>query len=145
MMDILSLFIGFGIGVVVVAIAIEFGTKRTTKQMPSSRRTTDWSLHEIKNPKIMAEYLGDIDIPKQSQVLVNKYKTGRDFNGSFAKRSNGIRGNYILGDNRALILSGPVKHDELGFWTIEKEIVDSLHEEFDQRWNKAIDLSEEKQ
>jgi len=145
MMDVLSLFIGFGIGVVVVAIAIEFGTKKTTKQMPSSRRTTDWSLSEIKNPKIMAEYLGDIKIPKQSQVLVSKYKNGRDFNGSLAKKGTGLRGNYILGDDRALILSGPVKHDEMGFWTVEKEIVDSLHQEFEQQWNRAIPLSDEKQ
>lgn len=145
MMDILSLFIGFGIGVVIVAIAIEFGTKRTTKQMPSSRRTIDWSLQEIKNPKIMAEYLGDIDIPKSSQVLVHKYKTGRDFNGSFVKRSNSIHGNYILGENRALILSGPVKHDELGFWTVEKEIVDQLHQEFEDRWNTAAEIKQEKQ
>lgn len=145
MVDILSLFIGFGIGVVVVAIAIEFGTKRTTKQAPSSRRTTDWSLQEIKNPKIMAEYLGDIDIPKRSQVLVHKYKDGRDFNGSYAKKSTGIKGNYILGDNRALILSGPVKQDEIGFWTVEKEIVDQLHQEFDRHWNNARELPQEKQ
>jgi hypothetical protein len=145
MMDILSLFIGFGIGVVIVAIAIEFGSKKTTKQMPSSRRTTDWSLNEIKNPKIMAEYLGDITIPKQSRVLVNKYKTGRDFNGSYAKRNSGIRGNFILGDDRALILSGPVKHDELGFWTVEKEIVESLHQEFEDYWDSAVDVSQEKQ
>ena len=143
MMDILSLFIGFGIGVVVVAIAIEFGTKRTTKQTPSSRRTTDWSLQEIKNPKIMAEYLGDIEIPHHSQVLVNKYKTGRDFNGSYAKKSRGIRGNYILGEDRALILSGPVKQDEIGFWTVEKEIVDQLHYEFDHQWNRAYDIPKE--
>ncbi len=145
MMDILSLFIGFGIGVVVVAIAIEFGTKRTTKQTPSSRKTTDWSLQEIKNPKIMAEYLGDIEIPQRSQVLVNKYKTGRDFNGSYAKKSRGIRGNYILGEDRALILSGPVKQDEIGFWTVEKEIVDQLHYEFNHQWNRAYDISKEEQ
>jgi hypothetical protein len=145
MMDILSLFIGFGIGVVVVAIAIEFGTKRTTIQAPSSRRTTDWSLNEIKNPKIMAEYLGDIEIPKQSRVLVHKYKNGRDFNGSYARKSNDIKGNYILGDDRALILSGPVKHDEIGFWTVEKEIVDQLHQEFEQQWHNAFDITTEKQ
>lgn len=145
MVDILSLFIGFGIGVVVVAIAIEFGTKRTTKQTPTSRRTTDWSLQEIKNPKIMAEYLGDIDIPRNSQVLVHKYKADRDFNGSYARKGNGLRGNYILGENRALILSGPVKHDELGFWTVEKEIVEQLHQEFDEQWNKAFEITKEKQ
>lgn len=145
MIDVLSLFIGFGIGVVVVAIAIEFGAKKTIKTTPSSRRTTDWSLDEIKNPKIMAEYLGDISIPYRSRVLVNKYKTGRDFNGSYARTSSSIRGNYILSDDRALILSGPVKHDELGFWTVEKEIVESLHQEFDELWEKGFDIEEKKQ
>lgn len=145
MMDILSLFIGFGIGVIVVAIAIEFGAKKTINPMPSSRRTTDWSLDEIKNPKIMAEYLGDITIPNQSKILVHKYKAGREFNGSHAKTTSSIRGNYILGEDRALILSGPIKNDELGFWTVEKEIVESLHQEFDELWNKASDISEKKQ
>jgi hypothetical protein len=145
MMDVLSLFIGFGIGVVVVAIAIEFGAKKTTNPMPSSRRTTDWNLDEFKNPKIMAEYLGDITIPNQSKILVNKYKAGREFNGSYAKTASSIRGNYILDENRALILSGPIKNDELGFWTVEKEIVESLHQEFDELWNKASDILEKKQ
>jgi hypothetical protein len=144
MVDILSLGIGFIIGVVVVAIAIEFGSKKTKNVMPSSRRTLEWDINEIQNPKIMAEYLGDIAIPKESRVLVNKYKDIQMFKGLNAKRSTRIKGNYILGDDRALILSGPLKKDEIGFWTVEKDIVDSLHQEFDAYWQKASVLETEK-
>ena len=33
-----------------------------------------------------------------------------------------------------------LKNDELGFWTIEKEIVENLNYEFNEMWSKAIDL-----
>jgi len=141
MVDILSLIVGFGIGVIVVAIAIEFGVRKPEKHMPSSRKALEWSIKEIRNPKIMAEYLGDIDIPAQSQVLVNRYKDKNRMQGLVVRQSGVIRGNYILGDDRALILAGPVKKDELGFWTIEKEIVESLHQEFDAKWRDASELT----
>ncbi len=144
MVDILSLGIGFVIGVIVVAFAIEFGSKKTKDVMPSSRRTIEWDIKEIHNPKIMAEYMGDISIPKESKVLVNKYKDAQMFEGINARRHTKIKGNYILGDDRALILSGPVRKDEIGFWTVEKEIVNSLHEEFDAYWNNASTMKVDK-
>ena len=142
-MDILSLVVGFLIGVVVVAIAIEFGTKKKTKPMPSSRRTEEWSVDEIENPKIMAEYLGSVVLPKNSKVLVNRYKDRNLMQDVHAKQNTNIKGNYILGPDRALILAGPVKQEELGIWTIEKEIVKSLHEEFDHYWHQSEDLPKE--
>ena len=36
-MDVISLIIGFAIGMIVVGIAIELGTKRTTGTAPASR------------------------------------------------------------------------------------------------------------
>jgi len=144
MVDILSLIIGFGIGVIIVAIAIEFGTKKTHTPTPTSRRTHDWSIKEIANPKIMAEYLGDIEIPPNSKLLVNRYKDTEHMQGAVVKHSSRVKGNFILGDDRALILSGPVKQDEMGFWTVEKEIVESLHREFDALWNEASTLNTEK-
>lgn len=136
-MDILSLAVGFGIGVVVVAIAIEFGTKKTKEIMPSSRRTVEWNINEIQNPKVMAEYLGDIAIPSQSKVLVNKYRDIDQLKGLNVKRSTMIKGNYILGDDRALILSGPLRDDEAAFWTVEEEIVKKLNQEFNELWINA--------
>lgn len=142
MVDILSLFIGFGIGVIVVGIAIEFGTKKPMKPAPSSRPAHRWSIEEISNPKIMAEYLGDIDIPKNAKLIVNKYKEGLSFDGIDVRRDSTLKGNFIIGDDRALILAGPIKRDEIAFWTVEKEIVDTLHKKFEETWNSAIKLSD---
>lgn len=137
MINIIELAVGFGIGVIVVAIAIEFGTKKNKLDMPNSRRTTEWNINEIHNPKIMAEYLGNVSLPEKSMLLVHKYKDSDLFKGLNTRRNTEIKGNYVLGDDRALILSGPMKEGELGFWTVEKEIVNSLHEEFNHHWNNA--------
>jgi sugar-specific transcriptional regulator TrmB len=141
MIDILALILGFGIGVIVVSIAIEFGIRKPTKQFPTSRRTYEWNIKEIAHPKIMAEYLGDIEIPANAKLLVNRYKDKNSMRGINVKQSSDILGNYILGDDRVLILAGPVKNEEMGFWTVEKDIVESLHREFDALWNDASQLS----
>lgn len=133
-MDIIALIIGFAIGVVVVSIAVEIGMKKTSRVVPASKHTKDWDISEISNPRIMAEYLVDAELPKGSKVIVNKYKDKNLLMGLNAKTHTGIRGNYIIGDDRALILAGPVKKNELGFWTVEKDIVEKLNHDFEQMW-----------
>jgi len=71
-MDVISLVVGFIIGVIVVALAVEMGLKKITSTNPSSKHTKSWSVDEISNPKIMAEYLSKVDLPKNSKVLVNR-------------------------------------------------------------------------
>ena len=133
-MDIIALIIGFAIGVVVVSIAIEIGMKKTSRVGPASKHTKKWDISEISNPRIMAEYLVDAELPKDSKIIVNQYKDKNLLMGLNAKTHTGIRGNYIIGDDRVLILAGPVKKDEIGFWTVEKEIVQELNKEFKERW-----------
>ncbi|MBN2065888.1 MAG: hypothetical protein JW771_03660 [Candidatus Thermoplasmatota archaeon] len=142
-MDIVSLIIGFVIGVVVVALAIEIGMKKTSVTPPASRHTKKWSIGEIANPRIIAEYLGDVELPKNAKVLVNKYKDKTMFAGMDVKEHKGIKGNYILGDDRALVLSGPVKKDEIGVWTVEKEIVEQLHADFDKFWAEGTAMKKD--
>ena len=142
-MDLIALIIGFAIGVIVVGLAIEIGLKKTSQNIPASKHTKKWSIDEITNPRIMAEYLNDVDIPKNSKVLVKKYKTKAQFAGLDVKEHKGIRGNYIVGDDRVLILAGPIKKDEVGFWTVEKEIVQKLNQEFDEMWAEGSKMESE--
>lgn len=137
MVDIISLVIGFAIGLVVFAIAVEFGLKKSTSTPPASKHTKSWSISEISNPRIMAEYLSNVDLPQGSKVLVNKYKDKEKLAGFDVKEHKGIRGNFIIGDDRALILSGPIKENEIGIWTVEKDIVQELNREFKEMWNEA--------
>lgn len=145
-MDIVALVIGFIIGVIVVALAVEMGLKKITSTTPSSKHTKTWSIDEISNPKIMAEYLSNVDLPKNSKVLVNKYKDKTALAGMDVKEHRGLKGNFVVGDDRALILAGPLKKDEIAFWTVEEEIVRKLNQEFDEMWAKAskMEFEEEK-
>jgi len=144
-MEIVSLIIGFAIGVIFVALAIEIGIKKSSQEVPASKHTKKWSISEISNPRIMAEYLSDIDLPKGSKVIVNQYKDKEMLAGLDAKEHKGLRGNFIVGDDRALILSGPIKKDEVGFWTVEKEIVEQLKEEFDEMWSEGSSIHKGKE
>jgi len=144
-MDVISLVIGFVIGVIVVSLAVEVGMKKTSKSEPTSRHAKNWDISEISNPRIMAEYLGDVEIPKNSKVLVNRYKDEEMLEELNVKKHSGIKGNFIVGDDRALILAGPVKKDEMGFWTVEKEIVEKLNDEFEQMWAKGTKMKQEEE
>ena len=143
-MDIVSLIVGFILGVIVVGLAVEIGLKKVTSKAPSSKHTKNWSIDEISNPKIMAEYLSNVELPKNSKVLVNRYKDKDLLTGLDAREHRGIKGNFIVGDDRALILAGPVKKDEVGFWTVEEDIVKQLNQEFDEMWAEATKMDEEK-
>jgi len=145
MIDVLSLVIGFIIGVIVLALAFEFGMKKNKSETPASKHTTKWSISEISNPRVMAEYLADVELPKGSKVLVNQFKNKEMLAGLDVKEHDGIRGNFIVGDDRALILAGPVKKDEVGFWTVEKEIVDKLNHEFDMMWAEGTKMEHEEE
>jgi len=143
-MDVITLAIGFVIGVIVVVLAIEIGMKKTNRTAPTSKHTDKWDIGEIANPRVMAEYLMDgVDIPMGSKVIVNQYKDKGTLEGLDVKEHDGVKGNYIIGDDRVLILSGPLKKDEVGFWTVEKEIVDKLNEEFDEKWVEATSMKSE--
>ena len=93
----------------------------------------------------MAEYLSDVDLPKNSKIIVNQYKSKEALAGLNVKEHKGLKGNIIVGDDRALILSGPVKKDEVGFWTVEKEIVNRLNQEFNEMWEEASSIQKGKE
>ena len=144
-MDILAILIGFIIGVISVGLAIELGMKKTSNRLPASRPTHKWSIEEISNPRIIAENMGDITLPKNAKVVVNQFEDKNKFVGMEVKEHSGIRGNFILGDDRALILSGPVKDNELGIWTVEKGMLEKLNRYFEDSWSKGSRMQHEEE
>jgi hypothetical protein len=144
-MDVVAFIIGFLIGVITIGLAIEIGMRRVNKDQSGTRPTHKWSIAEIANPRIIAENMGDIELPKNAKVVVNDYDNENTLKGIDAKHHSGIRGNFILGDDRALILSGPIKQDELGIWTVEKEMLEKLNKYFNDSWEKATPLVENEQ
>ena len=139
-MDILAFIIGFVLGVITVGIVVEITLKKSTSEHQTSKTAKTWSISEISNPKIMAEYLSEVDIPKNSKILVNKYRDKNLLAGLNAKEHKGIKGNYIVGEDRALILAGPIKKDEIGFWTVDEKIINQLNREFDEMWSEGTKI-----
>jgi hypothetical protein len=144
-MDIVAILIGFIIGVISVGLAIELGMKKTSSRQPASRPTHKWSIDEISNPRIIAENMGDITLPKNAKVVVNQFQDKDRLTGMEVKTHSGIRGNFILGDDRALILSGPIKDDGLGIWTVEKGMLDKLNRYFEDSWSKGTRMQHEEE
>jgi len=144
-MDVVAFIIGLIIGVITIGVAIEIGMRRVNKTQPATRPTHKWSIAEIANPRIIAENMGDIDLPRNAKIVVNEYQNGMALKGIEVKQHSGIRGNFILGDDRALILSGPIKQDELGIWTVEKEMLEKLNKYFNESWEKATPLIDDEQ
>ena len=140
-----GLIIGFVIGLISVGFAIELGMKKSNKAQPASRPTHKWSIDEISNPRIIAENIGDITLPKNAKVIVNQPQDKDKLLGMDVKTHSGIRGNFILGDDRALILSGPIKDDGLGIWTVEKGMLDKLNRYFEDSWSKGSKLQHEEE
>jgi hypothetical protein len=133
-MDVIAFIIGLIIGVITVGLAIEIGMRRVNKKEPATRPTHKWSIAEITNPRIIAENMGVIE-----------YQDGAILKGIDVKQHSDIRGNFILGDDRALILSGPIKQDELGIWTVEKDMLEKLNRYFNDSWEKATPLIDDEQ
>ena len=144
-MDVVAFIIGLIIGVITIGIAIEIGMRRVNKAQPATRPTHKWSITEIENPRIIAEHMGEIELPKNAKIVVNEYQDGLMLKGMEVKHHSGIRGNFILGDDRALILSGPIKQDELGIWTVEKDMLEKLNKYFNDSWEKATPLIDDEQ
>ena len=142
-MAVVEFILGFVIGIVVVGLAIELGMKKTNKGQPASRPTHRWSISEISNPRIIAEHMGNMELPKSAKVVVNQYDNKDIFKGRNVKKHSGIRGNFILGDDRALIVAGPITKEELGIWTVEKGMIEQLNKYFEDSWAKATKLKED--
>ena len=140
-MDVVAFIIGLLIGVFTIGIAIEIGMRRMNKTQPATRPTHKWSISEIANPRIIAENIGAIELPNNTKIVVNEYENMENLRGVDVKHHSGIRGNFILGDDRALILSGSIKQDELGIWTVEKDMLQKLNKYFNDSWEKAIPLT----
>lgn len=136
MLDVLSLIIGFVVGIIAVSIAIELGWK---KQAPTKtyKMATRWSLNELHRPKIVAEKL-KMDAPAHADVVV-KART------SFSKEAHenpDVTGNFAVGNGKALIFAGEIHPGQLAFRTVDDDIVRRLRELFRQYSTEAGEKEE---
>jgi len=109
-------------------MAIELGWRKETSN-ETCKLTDIWSLHELKNPLIVAEKL-HMAPPENAKVVVANTILQK----GNVKKHPGVRGNFALGENRALLFTGEIKRGELALWTIDDAIIKKLRNEFHRLW-----------
>ncbi len=138
-MDLVALIIGIFVGAIVAIIAIALSLKKPEKPEPTSRYTKNWDLKTLSNPKIVAEYLlDDIDIPKDAKIVVKQCKDNNILKGLDVRYNPNVRGCFALGDDRAIVISGPFKKDEVAVLTVEKNVLSRLNDAFYEYWEKGV-------
>jgi len=129
-MELISLIVGFVVGIVAVSLAIELGWRKeeAPEKCKLARR---WNIGEIKNPLVVAEKI-KMEMPEDAKIVVavqTQYSKK-------AKVNPEVKGNFIIGDDRALIFSGEIKEDQLAFWTIDESIMRALRNQFYKLWEE---------
>ena len=116
-------------------MAIELGWKKETSTQ-TCKLTDIWSLHELKNPLIVAENIHIIPPDNAKVVVANTILQKGN-----VKKHPGVRGNFALGENRALLFTGEIRRGELALWTIDDTIIKKLRNEFYRLWKDSDENS----
>ncbi|MCD6468734.1 MAG: hypothetical protein J7L32_05455 [Thermoplasmata archaeon] len=138
-MDVLSIALGIVIGAIVTIMAVGLSSsKKPETAEPVSRYAESWSLDGLSNPRIVAEYLLDADIPRNARVVVKQCKDTSILKGLDVRYNPDVKGCFALGDDRAIILSGPFKNGEVALINVEKHVLNRLNDVFESYWEKGV-------
>jgi hypothetical protein len=135
--DLISLIIGFVVGIVAVSIAIELGWKKEAP-VQTCKIARQWHLSEISRPIVVAEKL-KMQPPQNAQVVVQTHTAySKD-----AKQHSDVTGNFVLGSDRALIFAGEIREGQMAFRTVDDAILRHLRSRFHHYWEDSGQRAEE--
>jgi hypothetical protein len=143
MVDVLWALIGFLVGIVAAAIAVEFGLKKFLSPPENSKLTTVWNLNELPAALVAARSIQGVSPPKGARLLTSASYTGaRD--GFELRTSKELRGNFAVDATakRAIIFLGDLQPGTLALWTVDEPLVERLRAEFNRLWGRSVDYVE---
>ncbi|MBA3044165.1 hypothetical protein FP804_03410 [archaeon] len=136
-MDLLSIGLGVLIGIVVTAFMVEIGMRKILPWSVTSRLTSSWNLNEIKDNKtllIMAEKIENVEIPKNSRVIVKQREGVALLKGAEVVVNQDMHSNFAVGSDRALIFTSSIHPDAFTVWTTNEKMIRRLTSEFNRLW-----------
>lgn len=136
-MDLLSIGLGVLIGIVVTAFMVEIGMRKILPWGVTSRLTSSWNLNEIKDNKtllIMAEKIENVEIPKNSRVVVKQREGIALLKGAEVVVNQDVHSNFAVGSDRALIFTSSIHPDAFTVWTTNEKMIRRLTSEFNRLW-----------
>ncbi|MDI6917262.1 MAG: hypothetical protein QMC80_05645 [Thermoplasmatales archaeon] len=136
-MDLLSIGLGVLIGIIVTAFMVEIGMRKILPWGVTSRLTSVWNLNEIKGNKqllIVAEKIENVEIPKDSRVVVKQKEGTARIKGSEVVVNLNVHSNFAVGADRALIFTSSIHPDAFTVWTTNEKMISRLTSEFNRLW-----------
>lgn len=140
--DLLWTTVGFVVGVAATAFALEVAFRRVRNEERASL-TKDWSLQQLRGnegpPRIVTTSLQGVNVPQGSKVLVAPgAKLPSEISSTCEIRiHDDAKGNFVVGNGKALFCTGPVKAGTLALETVHPALVDRLERSFESLWMQA--------
>lgn len=143
MVEVLSMLIGFLVGVVAAGIAVELGLRKFLSPPENTKITRVWSLAEIPKPLIVARAMRDVPFPKNARVVAGQKLDGE--RAGFDLRSNpeAVADFAVDAEQpRALLFLGGIQKGAMALWTVDERLIDRLRAEFNRLWSRSTDYIE---
>lgn len=143
MVDVLSMFIGFVVGVVAAGFAVELGLKKLFRPPENTKLTRVWSLNEFGQPLVSATRIELVKVPARGRV-VTAHEYGGSREGITLRTNQETSGNFVVDakHNRALIFLDDIRPGALALWTVEEPLIERLRSEFNRLWTRSTDYVE---
>ena len=141
-MDLLSIFVGFVIGAVVVAIAWNLSS-RTSRPAATTHLSAVWSLKDVAAQgtqlAVLATRIEGVSVPSGSKVLVPRAESvpPEVLATSEVRMHPDVRVNAAIGKERALVFSGHVHPRATAMTTLEQGAVRRLQADFGKLWSES--------
>jgi len=129
-MDIIAFVAGLIVGIVAVSVAVEFAWRKSAPEK-TCKLLKKWSLHEIKNPMIVAERL-HVEPPADAKIVVANPSS----HAKNARENPDVMGNFAVGLNKAYIFAGEIKEGQIAMVTSDEDILKELRSMFYEFYRK---------
>lgn len=143
MVEVISMLLGFLIGLVAAGIAVELGLKKFLSSPETGKLTRVWSLSELPSPLVAATLVEGVAVPQGARVLTTKTlqapRTGFDL-----RTSPELHANFAVDAQlpRALLFLDGVRPGGLALWTVDEPLIERLRTEFNRLWSRSSDYVE---
>jgi hypothetical protein len=144
-MDLFAFFLGFAVGIVIAFFVIYLSMRTRVPVQKSAELVNLWSINELGiDVRGMVESAGDINMPSGSRLVVRDtgYLPAKILNTCEVRTNPNVRGNYLIGPNRAFIFSGIMANTSPVVVTEDDDLLLRLSNDFNSLWSGAEPYAE---
>ncbi len=142
--DVFSAAVGFVVGALIVAIAIETGMRRRNATEVLTKLTSGWRLAEFGEPLLVAHDVVDVRVPAGSTIMASGTVDPTLMARCTVRHVPPVRAEFALDPKgqRALLFTGGLAEGALAVWTVDPAIVERLASEYKTLQSRAGDYVE---